>query len=202
MNLKNKRFLFYKFDLTDEKKLNKIFKKFKFDYVIHLAAQAGVRYSMKNPYTYINSNIVATTSLLECCIKNKPKKILMASSSSVYGHQKIKKFNEKLKLNQPISFYAASKISMENISFYYSNLHKIPIKIMRFFTVYGPWGRPDMAYFKFTKKILNNKKFDIYNNGNHYRDFTYITDIINFILKIIKKNNKEIFETINLDEET
>ena len=107
---------------------------------------------MKNPYTYINSNIVATTSLLECCIKNKPKKILMASSSSVYGHQKIKKFNEKLKLNQPISFYAASKISMENISFYYSNLHKIPIKIMRLFTVYGPWGRPDMAYFKFTKK--------------------------------------------------
>ena len=197
-NLKNKRFLFYKFDLTDEKKLNKIFKKFKFDYVIHLAAQAGVRYSMKNPYTYINSNIVATTSLLECCIKNKPKKILMASSSSVYGHQKIKKFNEKLKLNQPISFYAASKISMENISFYYSNLHKIPIKIMRFFTVYGPWGRPDMAYFKFTKKILNNKKIDIYNNGNHYRDFTYITDIINFISKIIKKNNKEIFETINL----
>ena len=135
-----------------KKKLNKIFKKFKFDYVIHLAAQAGVRYSMKNPYTYINSNIVATTSLLECCIKNKPKKILMASSSSVYGHQKIKKFNEKLKLNQPISFYAASKISMENISFYYSNLHKIPIKIMRFFSSLWTVGKTRHGLLQIYKK--------------------------------------------------
>ena len=196
--LKNKNFKFYKFDLSNKNKLKKIFKDFKFDYVIHLAAQAGVRYSMKNPYTYINSNISATTNLLECCKEYKPKKILLASSSSVYGTQKTFNFKESMKIDKPISFYAASKISMENIAYYYSDLYKMPVRVLRFFTVYGPWGRPDMAYYKFTKSIINNKKIDIYNNGNHFRDFTYITDIVKFISKIIKKDNKTIFEILNL----
>ena len=196
--LKNKNFKFYKFDLSNKNKLKKIFKDFKFDYVIHLAAQAGVRYSMKNPYTYINSNISATTNLLECCKEYKPKKILLASSSSVYGTQKTFNFKESMKIDKPISFYAASKISMENIAYYYSDLYKMPVRVLRFFTVYGPWGRPDMAYYKFTKSIINNKKIDVYNNGNHFRDFTYITDIVKFISKIIKKDNKTIFEILNL----
>ena len=196
--LKNKNFKFYKFDLSNKNKLKKIFKDFKFDYVIHLAAQAGVRYSMKNPYTYINSNISATTNLLECCKEYKPKKILLASSSSVYGTQKTFNFKESMKIDKPISFYAASKISMENIAYYYSDLYKMPVRVLRFFTVYGPWGRPDMAYYKFTKSIINNKKIDIYNNGNHFRDFTYITDIVKFVSKIIKKDNKTIFEILNL----
>ena len=196
--LKNKNFKFYKFDLSNKNKLKKIFKDFKFDYVIHLAAQAGVRYSMKNPYTYINSNISATTNLFECCKEYKPKKILLASSSSVYGTQKTFNFKESMKIDKPISFYAASKISMENIAYYYSDLYKMPVRVLRFFTVYGPWGRPDMAYYKFTKSIINNKKIDVYNNGNHFRDFTYITDIVKFVSQIIKKDNKTIFEILNL----
>jgi UDP-glucuronate 4-epimerase len=196
--LKNKKFKFFKFNLSNKNKLKKIFKDFRFDYVIHLAAQAGVRYSMKNPYTYINSNISATTNLLECCKEYKPKKILLASSSSVYGTQKTFDFKETMKIDKPISFYAASKISMENIAYYYSNLYKMPLRVLRFFTVYGPWGRPDMAYYKFTQSIINNKKIDVYNNGNHFRDFTYITDIVKFISKIIQKDNKTIFEILNL----
>ena len=153
---------------------------------------------MKNPYTYINSNISATTNLFECCKEYKPKKILLASSSSVYGTQKTFNFKESMKIDKPISFYAASKISMENIAYYYSDLYKMPVRVLRFFTVYGPWGRPDMAYYKFTKSIINNKKIDVYNNGNHFRDFTYITDIVKFVSQIIKKDNKTIFEILNL----
>jgi len=196
--LKNKNFKFYKFDLSNKKKLRKIFEKYKFDYIIHLAAQAGVRYSMKNPFTYINSNIRATTNLLENCKNYKPKKILLASSSSVYGSQKSFNFKESMKLDKPISFYAASKISMENIAYYYSNLYNTNIRILRFFTVYGPWGRPDMAYYKFTKNIIHNKKINVFNKGNHFRDFTYITDIVRFISRVIKKKDKTIFEVLNL----
>ncbi len=196
--LKNKNFKFFKFDLSNKKKLKKIFKDHKFDFIIHLSAQAGVRYSLKNPFTYINSNIKATTNLLENCKNHKQKKILLASSSSVYGSQKLLKLSENMKLDKPISFYAASKISMENIAFYYSNLYKLNIKILRFFTVYGPWGRPDMAYYKFTKNIIQNKKINVFNNGNHFRDFTYITDIVRFISKIIKTKNKTKFEVLNL----
>lgn len=197
-NLKSKNFKFFKLDLSNKKKLKNIFKKFEFDYVIHLAAQAGVRYSMKDPFTYINSNINATTNLFECCKEFKPKKILLASSSSVYGVQNSQYFDENMKIDKPISFYAASKISMESIAHYYSHLYKIPVRILRFFTVYGPWGRPDMAYYKFTQNIISNKSINVYNNGNHFRDFTYITDIVRFISRIIKKDNKTLFEILNL----
>lgn len=196
--LSSKKFKFFKLNLSNKKQLQKIFRDFRFDYVIHLAAQAGVRYSMKNPFSYINSNITATTNLLECCKKYRPKKILLASSSSVYGKQASLQFKENMKLDRPISFYAASKISMESIAYYYSDLYRLPIRVLRFFTVYGPWGRPDMAYYKFTKNIINNKKIDIYNNGNHYRDFTYVDDIVKFISKIVKKDNRTIFEVLNL----
>ena len=193
-----KKFKFYKINLCNKKSLKKIFIKHKFDYVIHLAAQAGVRYSIKNPYSYIDNNILATTNILELCKKRIPKKILFASSSSVYGLQKNKSFKEDQRTDTPVSFYAASKISIEAIAHSYSHLYNLPIKLLRFFTVYGPWGRPDMAYFDFTKKIISNKKINIFNNGNHYRDFTYISDIVNFIEIIIKKKENKKFEILNL----
>ena len=193
-----KKFKFYKIDLCNKNKLKNIFKKHKFDFIIHLAAQAGVRYSIKNPFTYIDNNILATTNILELCKKKPPRKILFASSSSVYGLQKTKSFNENQNTNTPISFYAASKISMEVIAHSYSHLYNMPIKVLRFFTVYGPWGRPDMAYFNFTKKIIKNEKIDIFNRGNHYRDFTYVSDIVNFINTIIKKKENKKFEILNL----
>ena len=193
-----KKFKFYKTDLCNINSLKKIFKKHKFDYIIHLAAQAGVRYSIENPYSYIDNNIQATTNILELCKKRIPKKILFASSSSVYGLQKNKSFKEDQRIATPVSFYAASKISMEAIAHSYSHLYNIPVKLLRFFTVYGPWGRPDMAYFDFTKKIIENKKINVFNNGNHYRDFTYITDIVNFIEAIVEKKENKKFEILNL----
>lgn len=194
-----KKFLFKNIDLTDKKKVKKLFLYNKFDIIIHLAAQAGVRYSIKNPHSYIENNIISTTNILESCKNNRVKKIILASSSSVYGIQKKKSFNEDLKTDKPTSFYAASKIAMESIAHSYSHLYKLPIKILRFFTVYGPWGRPDMAYFQFTQKIIKGKKIKIFNKGNHYRDFTYITDIVDFIEKVIKtKPNKKLFEILNL----
>ena len=195
---KNKKFKFYKIDLCNRNRLKDIFKRHKFDYIIHLAAQAGVRYSIKNPFSYIDNNILATTNILELCKNRPPKKILFASSSSVYGLQNTKSFKENLSTNTPISFYAASKISMEAIAHSYSHLYNMPIKALRFFTVYGPWGRPDMAYFNFTKKIIKKEKIDIFNRGNHFRDFTYISDIVNFIDAIIKKKENKKFEILNL----
>ena len=195
--LKSKKFKFFKFNLNNKTKLKKIFSKYKFDYIIHLAAQAGVRYSIDNPQKYIESNILATTNLFEAIKKHKIKKVLVASSSSVYGTQKKKKFSEKFQTNTPLSFYAASKISTENISYYYSKHLNLPVSVLRFFTVYGPFGRPDMAYFKFTKNILNNRSIDVYNYGKHYRDFTYISDVVRFIRSILKKKNSG-FEVLNL----
>jgi len=184
---KYKKFSFTKNKLENKKALEKIFFSFKPNIVIHLAAQAGVRYSIDKPRVYLKSNITGTFNIIEASHKLKVKHLIMASSSSVYGANKKIPFNEIDKTETQLSIYAATKKSNESMAHSYSNLWKVPITMLRFFTVYGPWGRPDMALFKFTKGILNKKKIDIYNNGKMYRDFTYIDDIVNGISLLIKK---------------
>ena len=152
-----------------------------------MAAQAGVRYSIENPMSYVKSNLLGTFQILEIARKYKPEHLLMASTSSVYGSNKNYPFHEDQKCNTPISFYAATKISNEAMAHSYSHLYEIPLTMFRFFTVYGPWGRPDMALFKFTKNILLGKAIDIYNNGNMLRDFTYVADLIKAIFLLISK---------------
>ena len=190
-----KNYTFVKGDIENQKKLNKHVLKFKPSIVIHLAAQAGVRYSLKVPRKYISSNIVGTFNIIELAHKLKTKHLLIASSSSVYGSNKSKSFKETDKTDTQMSIYAATKKSTESIAHSYSSLWKLPITMLRFFTVYGPWGRPDMAYFKFTKSILKNKKIDVYNKGKMYRDFTFIDDVtksIELLLNKIPKNNSKI----------
>lgn len=170
-----------KFDISSLNNLEKIFKSFKPDIVINLAAQAGVRYSIENPLLYISSNITGFANILECCKKYNVKHLIYASTSSVYGANSNLPFSEKDECDRPLSVYAASKKSNELMAHSYSYIHNLPTTGLRFFTVYGPWGRPDMALFKFTRSILNNEKIDVYNNGNHSRDFTYIDDIVNGI---------------------
>ena len=155
------------------------------DIVIHLAAQAGVRYSIENPRSYLNSNIVGTFELFEAARKFPPKHMLLASTSSVYGSNETMPHQEIHKADHQVSFYAATKKSTENIAHSYAHLFKLPITMFRFFTVYGPWGRPDMALFKFTKAILNGDKIDVYNNGNMKRDFTFIDDLVEGIRLLI-----------------
>ena len=152
-----KNFIFYKLDLKNSIGLDKIFKKYKFDYVINLAAQAGVRYSINNPDSYFDSNIVGFFNLLKCCRKYKTKHLIAASSSSVYGETK-KSVRENSNTNNPLQFYAATKKSNEMMAHSFSSIYKLPITMLRLFTVYGPWGRPDMSLFKFTDAILNKKK--------------------------------------------
>ena len=184
---KFKNFSFKKSKLENKKNLDKSFKKFKPQIVIHLAAQAGVRYSIEKPQVYLDSNIIGTYNIIETSHKYKVKHLIMASSSSVYGANRKFPFKEIDKADTQLSIYAATKKATESMAHSYSNIWKIPITMLRFFTVYGPWGRPDMALFKFTKGILSNKKIDIYNNGKMYRDFTYIDDVINGIILLIKK---------------
>ena len=184
---KYKNFSFTKGNLENQKKLNSSINKFKPSIIIHLAAQAGVRYSIENPKIYLNSNIIGTFNVIECAKKLKIKHLIIGSSSSVYGANKKFPFQEIDKTDRQISFYAATKKSSENIAHSYSSLWKIPITVLRFFTVYGPWGRPDMAYFKFTKNILRGKKIDVYNKGKMYRDYTYIDDIVDGIVKLTYK---------------
>tara|TARA_B110001450_G_scaffold245435_1_gene258460 strand:- start:261 stop:1268 length:1008 start_codon:yes stop_codon:yes gene_type:complete len=184
---KNKNFSFTKNKLENRKTLGNVFKKFKPNIVIHLAAQAGVRYSIEKPRVYLDSNITGTYNIIEVSKKYNVKHLIMASSSSVYGANKKIPFKEIDKTETQLSIYAATKKSNESMAHSYSNIWKIPITMLRFFTVYGPWGRPDMALFKFTKGILANKKIDIYNNGKMYRDFTYIDDIVNGIYLLINK---------------
>ena len=167
--------------------LNHTILKFKPTIIIHLAAQAGVRYSIENPKAYMDSNIIGTYNIIELSKKINIKHLLIASSSSVYGANKKLPFTEVDKTETQLSIYASTKKSTESIAHSYSNIWKIPITMLRFFTVYGPWGRPDMALFKFTKGIINKKKIDIYNNGRMYRDFTYIDDIVNGITGLINK---------------
>ena len=184
---KYKNFSFTKNKLENKDSLEKVFKKFKPNVVVHLAAQAGVRYSIQKPRVYLDSNITGTYNIIEVSKKLNVKHLIMASSSSVYGANKKIPFKEIDKTETQLSIYAATKKSNESMAHSYSNIWGLPITMLRFFTVYGPWGRPDMALFKFTKGILNNKKIDIYNNGKMYRDFTYIDDIVSGIHLLINK---------------
>jgi UDP-glucuronate 4-epimerase len=209
VNLKKKRlkilkekknFIFKKIDLSNRKKLEKIFSNFTPDVVINLAAQAGVRYSIKYPRKYFNSNILGFFNLIDLSSKFHIKHFIYASTSSVYGEQKKFPINERMNTNNPLSFYAASKKCNEVIAHSYSFIQNLPTTGLRFFTVYGPYGRPDMALFKFTKAILNRKKIDLYNYGNHIRDFTHISYISSAFQKIIKKkpSGKIPFEIYNI----
>ena len=184
---KYKKFSFTKNNLENQKVLSNTILKFKPKIIIHLAAQAGVRYSIEKPRVYLDSNITGTYNIIELAKKVNVKHLLIASSSSVYGANKKLPFKEIDKTETQLSIYAATKKSTESIAHSYSNIWKVPITMLRFFTVYGPWGRPDMALFKFTKGIIDNKKIDIYNKGKMYRDFTYIDDIVNGIKALMNK---------------
>ncbi len=177
-------------DICDQNSLNKIFKEQKPDVVVNLAAQAGVRYSLKNPLSYINSNIVGFAHILENCRNYNVKHLVYASTSSVYGANTKMPFSEHHSANHPLSVYAASKKSNELMAHTYSYLYKLPTTGLRFFTVYGPWGRPDMALFKFTKNILDEKPIDVFNHGKHTRDFTYIDDIVKGVISAVDNTSE------------
>lgn len=183
-NIEN-TYSFQKLDLSDKDKILSLFTTEAFDIVINLAAQAGVRYSLENPHAYITSNIAGFLNILEGCRHSNVKHLLFASSSSVYGMNSQQPFNTNDNVDFPISLYAATKKSNELMAHTYSHLYELPCTGLRFFTVYGPWGRPDMAVFKFVKAIFENKSIDLYNHGNMRRDFTYIDDIINGICQLI-----------------
>jgi len=181
-------FKFIKCDLKDSNKINNIFKKNKPKIVINLAAQAGVRYSIENPKSYIDSNLVGFGNILECCRTHEIEHLIFASSSSVYGGNRSLPFKEDDGVNHPVSLYAATKRANELMAHTYSHLYKLPTTGLRFFTVYGPWGRPDMGYFIFTSKILKGETIKIFNNGDMMRDFTYIDDIVDGIKSLIYKS--------------
>jgi UDP-glucuronate 4-epimerase len=180
-------FTFYKIDLKDQDVVENLFKKESPQRVIHLAAQAGVRYSIDHPQLYVQSNIIGTFNILEGCRLNKVEHLVYASSSSVYGLNTKYPFSVHDQSIHPTSLYGATKISNELMAHSYSHLYKLPTTGLRFFTVYGPWGRPDMAYFIFTKSILASEPIDLYNQGDMTRDFTYIEDIVEGVCRIIKK---------------
>lgn len=180
-------FSFIRLALEDRENLPSLFKSQNFDVVCNLAAQAGVRYSLENPEAYVDSNIVGFLNVLECCRNYKIKHLVYASSSSVYGLNDKVPFKTTDPVDHPVSLYAATKKSNELMAHTYSHLYKFQCTGLRFFTVYGPWGRPDMAYFSFTENILANKSINVYNNGELARDFTYIDDIVNGITLIIEK---------------
>lgn len=180
-----KKFFFYKYDISSKKDIESLFKKFKFDYVINLAAQAGVRYSLINPDSYTKSNLVGFANLLECCRNHKIKHLVYASTSSVYGANTKSPFCEKDNVDHQIQYYAATKRANELMAHSYSCLFDLKTTGLRFFTVYGPWGRPDMALFKFTKNIIEKKPIEIFNYGKHTRDFTYIDDIVEGVVRVI-----------------
>lgn len=179
------KFTFQKMDLVDKDDVLDLFKESEFDYVVNLAAQAGVRYSIENPHAYIDSNITGFLNILEGCRHYPVKHLVYASSSSVYGANTQMPFSVKHNVDHPVSLYAATKKANELMAHAYSNLYNVPTTGLRFFTVYGPWGRPDMALFLFTKAILEGKPIDVYNNGNMKRDFTYIDDIVEGITRLI-----------------
>ena len=179
-------FKFYKTDLINKSEINDIFKAHKPKIVINLAAQAGVRYS-ENPNEYINSNVLGFMNILEASRDIKVENLIYASSSSVYGGNKVLPFSENHNVDHPVSIYAATKKANELMAHTYSHLFNIPTIGLRFFTVYGPWGRPDMALFLFTKAIIEGEPIQVFNNGNMSRDFTYIDDIVNSIIKLIDK---------------
>ncbi|EEX39502.1 putative nucleotide sugar epimerase [Vibrio furnissii CIP 102972] len=180
----HERFSFIEMDIADREAIADLFAVEQFDKVIHLAAQAGVRYSIDNPMSYADSNLVGHLTILEGCRHHKIKHLVYASSSSVYGLNRKTPFNTSDSVDHPVSLYAATKKSNELMAHTYSHLYGVPTTGLRFFTVYGPWGRPDMALFKFTKAILKGDAIDVYNNGDMMRDFTYIDDIVEGILRI------------------
>jgi len=184
---KRSNYSFIKLDLKDTDGVNRVFEKYGFDLVCHLAAQAGVRYSIENPKAYIDSNLVGFANILEGVRRSKSSHFVYASSSSVYGLNEVMPFSTRHNVDHPVSLYAATKKSNELISHSYSYLYGLPITGLRFFTVYGPWGRPDMALFKFVKNILKGEPIEIYNFGKMARDFTYIGDIVKGIKKVISK---------------
>lgn len=175
---------FIQLQLEDKENLEKLFATQNFDYVIHLAAQAGVRYSLTNPQAYMDSNIIGFLNILECCRNYPVKHLTYASSSSVYGLNELQPFSTSHNVDHPVSLYAASKKSNELMAHTYSHLFKIPTTGLRFFTVYGPWGRPDMAIYLFTKAIFENKTIDVFNYGEMQRDFTYIDDIVEGVIRV------------------
>jgi len=183
----NPAFDFYQIDITDKPKLDGLFSKHSFNYVINLAAQAGVRYSIENPYAYLESNIGGFLNVLEACRFHKTEHLVYASSSSVYGANEKLPFSVHDNIDHPLSLYAASKKSNELMAHTYASLFNIPTTGLRFFTVYGPWGRPDMALFLFTKAILEGKPVDVFNHGKMRRDFTYIDDIVESIARLIPR---------------
>ncbi len=180
-------FDFFKTDISDSASLEDVFRKNKFDIVVNLAAQAGVRYSLKNPISYVESNVVGFVNLLECCRHYKIKHLVFASSSSVYGANTKMPFSTQHKVDHPISLYAATKKSNELLAHSYSHLYDMACTGLRFFTVYGPWGRPDMALFLFTKAMLEKRPIQVFNHGRMKRDFTYIDDIIEGVVRIMRK---------------
>jgi UDP-glucuronate 4-epimerase len=183
----NSEFTFCKLDLVDREGVENLFSENKFDYVVNLAAQAGVRYSLTNPHAYIDCNIVGFLNILEGCRHNDVKHLVFASSSSVYGANTKMPFSVHHNVDHPVSLYAATKKSNELMAHTYSSLYKLPCTGIRFFTVYGPLGRPDMALFLFTRAILENKPIDVFNHGKMKRDFTYIDDIVEGVVRLIDK---------------
>lgn len=178
-------FSFHKLDLCDKTGINQLFDEFAFDAVVNLAAQAGVRYSLESPETYIDSNLAGFGNILEACRHHKTKHLVFASSSSVYGANTRQPFSEAHGVDHPVSLYAATKKANEMMAHSYAHLYGLPCTGLRFFTVYGPWGRPDMALFKFTRLMLAGEPIDLYNEGNMIRDFTYVTDVVEATTRII-----------------
>jgi len=182
---KEANFEFVEADLSDRRQLEDLFAQQELDVVVNLAAQAGVRYSLENPYAYVDSNLVGFVNLLECCRHNKLKHLVFASSSSVYGANTQMPFSIHHNVDHPVSLYAATKKANELMAHTYSHLYRLPCTGLRFFTVYGPWGRPDMALFLFTRAILEDKPIKVFNHGKMQRDFTYIDDIIEGVVRVM-----------------
>ncbi|HLA28368.1 MAG TPA: NAD-dependent epimerase [Syntrophales bacterium] len=183
---KNRNFQFIKTNLADREAMAKLFNEYKFDIVVNLAAQAGVRYSLINPHAYIESNIVGFMNILEGCRHQQVRHLIFASSSSVYGANTKTPFSIHDNVDHPLSLYAATKKANELMAHTYAALYQLPCTGLRFFTVYGPWGRPDMAYFLFTKAILEDRPIDVFNEGRMKRDFTYIDDIVEGVVRLIE----------------
>lgn len=186
-HLDNPKYEHIRADIEDKELITEIFESYKFDGVINLAAQAGVRYSIENPHAYLNSNILGFGNILEGCRNSSISHLVYASSSSVYGSNTEMPFSIHHNVDHPLSLYAASKKANELMAHTYSHLYKLPTTGLRFFTVYGPWGRPDMALFKFTDAILSGKKIQVFNYGKHRRDFTYIDDIVEGVVRVLDK---------------
>ncbi len=197
-----KKYKFFKIDIINKKKIFKIFKKYKFDRVVHLAAQAGIRKSILDPDIYVKSNILGFFNVIDACKEFRVPHFVYASSSSVYGENLKIPFSENDFTDKPKQIYAATKKSNEIIAYSYSSLYKLKTTGLRFFTVFGPWGRPDMAVFKFTKKILEKKKIELYNHGKHARDLSYIDDVINLTVlatdSINFRNKEKLYRVFNI----